>query len=77
MYEMLFGQTPFVTSNKIKLYEKIKKGRLHFPDREKYQIVYSDEIKDLITKLLDKNKDKRLGSEGDWFEILEHPLFKD
>ena len=26
---------------------------------------------------MDKDKDTRLGSDHDWFEILEHPVFAD
>jgi hypothetical protein len=44
---------------------KIKHSRIVFPDRRTYRIEYSDEIVDLISKLLKKEKSKRLGSEGD------------
>jgi hypothetical protein len=33
-----------------------------FPDRKKYKIDYSDELMDLILRLLDKNKNTRIGS---------------
>jgi hypothetical protein len=46
-----------------------------FPDRNVYDIKYSDTLMDLISKLLDKNKESRLGSEGDAAEILSHPFF--
>jgi len=36
----------------------------------------SDELKDLITKLLDKNQKTRLGSNGDADELVNHPWFK-
>ena len=39
--------------------------------------MYSDEIKDLILKLLIKDPSKRLGSKDDANEILEHPFFND
>ena len=48
-----------------------------FPDRNKYKIKYSDEIADLITKLLDRDTTKRLGSKDDFTEVLSHPIFKD
>jgi hypothetical protein len=35
----------------------------------------SNEAKDLIIKLLEKDKTKRLGSKGDIDEILTHPFF--
>ena len=31
---------------------------------------------DLIVKLLDKDRSKRLGSKEDFFEVLQHPVFK-
>jgi len=35
----------------------------------------SDELKDIIKKLLDKNPLTRLGSKGDADEIVNHPWF--
>ena len=35
----------------------------------------SDQAKDLIKRLLEKDKTKRLGATGDMTEILEHPFF--
>ena len=37
---------------------------------------FSNEIKDLIKKLLDKNQNTRLGAQNDYQEILSHPAFK-
>ena len=37
----------------------------------------SDNLKDIITKLLDKNHETRLGSKGDADEIVNHPWFAD
>ena len=65
MYEMLIGVTPFFNKNKNMLLTKIKNSNVIFPDRKKYKIDYSDEMKDIITMLLDKNKTTRLGSKGD------------
>lgn len=59
------------------LLQKIKTSKVVFPDRKKYKIDYSDEIQDLITKLLDKDKSNRLGSKDDAFEIFQHPYFAD
>jgi serine/threonine protein kinase len=36
----------------------------------------SSAAKDLITRLLDKDKTKRLGAKGDIDEIISHPFFK-
>lgn len=35
----------------------------------------SEDLKDLIKKLLDKNPESRLGSNGDADEIVNHPWF--
>ena len=37
----------------------------------------SDNQKDFIMRLLDKNPETRLGSKGDAREVLAHPYFKD
>ena len=44
---------------------KIQKAKVVFPDRKKYKIDYSDEIMDLVTKLLDRDRTKRLGFKDD------------
>lgn len=53
----------------------IKSQRVVFPDPKVYKFDCSDEIKDLITKLLTKDPADRLGASGDVDEILEHPAF--
>lgn len=77
IYEMLIGVTPFFNRNKNMLLSKIKTAKVVFPDRNKYKIEYSDKIVDLICKLLEKDKSKRLGTKDDFVEILSHPIFKD
>ena len=47
-----------------------------FPDKTKFNIDYSDEIMDLIQRLLEKDRTKRLGSKNDCEEVLSHPIFK-
>ena len=74
---MLIGVTPFFNKNRELLLTKIQKSKVVFPDRNKYKIKYSDEIADLITKLLDRDTSKRLGSKDDFTEVLSHPVFKD
>ena len=37
----------------------------------------TDELKDLITKLLDKDPKTRLGSTTDADEVVNHPWFRD
>jgi len=70
IYEMLIGVTPFFNKNKNTLLTKIQTAKVVFPDRKRYKIDYSDDMMDLIVKLLDKDKSKRLGAQGDWIEIM-------
>lgn len=56
---------------------KIQQAKVVFPDRKKYKIDYSDEILDLISRLLEKDKSTRLGSgKDDFVDVLQHPVFK-
>ena len=75
IFEMMFGCTPFFNSNRGVLYSKIKQSRVVFPSKRTFAIEYSDELVDLIVKLLKKNKEERLGSLNDATEILSHPWF--
>jgi serum/glucocorticoid-regulated kinase 2 len=74
IYEMLIGVTPFYNKNRNMLLMKIKNSKVIFPDRTQYKIEYSDEIQDLIVKLLNKDRRKRLGQNG-VNEVLSHPAF--
>ena len=56
---------------------KIKNQHLVFPDKTHYKIDYSDEIVNIICKLLKKDRKKRLGAKNDAKEILAHPFFQD
>jgi serine/threonine protein kinase len=57
------------------LKSKIKNAKVIFPDRIQYRIDYSDDLVDLIKKLLEKDRTKRIGSKGGVDEILAHPWF--
>ena len=46
-----------------------------FPDRNKYKIEFTDDFIDIVERLLDKDKSKRLGSQGGAKEILAHKFF--
>ena len=76
IYEMLIGVTPFFNRNRDMLLQKIQRAKVVFPDRTKYKIDFSDDIVDLVNKLLDRDKSKRLGSKGGVKEVLSHPVFK-
>ena len=62
IYEMLIGVTPFFNRNRQVLNSKIKHSRIVFPDRKTYRITYSDELVDLVSKLLKKERHERLGA---------------
>ena len=72
IYEMLCGIPPFYCDNTEKMYGLITRAELRFPKK----INISDTAKALITKLLVKNQDLRLGSKGGFEEIKKHPFFE-
>lgn len=76
IYEMLIGVTPFYNRNRAVMMSKIKKSKIVFPHKKKYNIEYSDEVQDIICQFLAKDPSKRLGAEDGIREILAHPWFK-
>ena len=71
LYEMLCGLPPFYMENVDKMYDMIKNSQVKFPKR----INLSDNAKDIIQKLLEKNPKKRLGYKNGIEEIKKHPFF--
>ena len=59
------------------MYDLIEKFPVKFPDPVKHGIPMSDDARDLISKLLEKNPKERIGYEGGIEEIIAHPWFKD
>lgn len=51
----------------------IDNGEIKLPASDKI----SADAKDLIIRLLERNRDIRIGSQNDWVEILEHSFFSD
>ena len=76
LYEMATGRPPFMNKSHHKLGILIRTGRIVFPDPIKHKIYMSEELKDIITKLLDRNPASRLGSKQDIDEVKSHPFFK-
>ena len=74
IYEMATGRPPFMNKNHHKLGILIRQGTVIFPEK-RHGIDMSEDLKDLIKKLLDKNPESRLGSNGDADEIVNHPWF--
>lgn len=70
LYEMLTGLPPFYDENTNEMYRKILGEPLHFPGPE----VVPPAAKDLLTKLLNRDPQQRLGANGS-AEIKAHPFF--
>jgi len=70
LYEMLVGRTPFRANAIIQLYDKILAGKLEFPPH------VDPRAKDLISKLLQIDKMKRLGNlKGGAEDVKIHEWF--
>ena len=67
LYEMISGTTPFYGDDLKTLYTNITRKKLMFPE------YFSDKIKDLLKKMLEKNPGKRI----DLDEVKAHKFFKD
>lgn len=76
IFEMIVGIPPFFHRNKHRMYFLIRESPVSFPDPVRHKITVSPEAQDLIRKLLDKNRQTRLGANG-IDEILSHPWFAD
>ena len=70
LFEMLTGLPPFYDENTNEMYRKIISEPLHFPGPE----VVPPAARDLLSKLLDRNAEKRLGAKGA-AEIKAHYFF--
>ncbi|TKA31279.1 hypothetical protein B0A50_02124 [Salinomyces thailandicus] len=70
LYEMLTGLPPFYDENTNEMYRKILAEPLHFPGPE----IVPPAARDLLTRLLDRDATRRLGSNGA-SEIKAHPFF--
>ena len=74
IFEMIYGETAFKpeTGKISDLKNLILGGKFRFPLNTKF----SDEGKDIVSKLICVNPEKRLGSKG-IEEIMNHPWFKE
>ena len=68
---MLCGLPPFYKENHDRMYDLIKLAEVKFPKK----INLNPDARDIITKLLDKNPNTRLGSKNGINEIKTHPFF--
>lgn len=70
LYEMLTGLPPYYDENTNEMYRKILSEPLHFPGPE----IVPPAAKDLLTQLLDRRPEHRLGAKGA-SEIKAHVFF--
>lgn len=61
IYEMVVGFPPFYHKNQNTMYDLIERFPVKFPDPEKHGIDMSKEAKDIISRFLEKDPEKRLG----------------
>jgi len=72
IYEMATGELPFYSDVREEMFRKIFKEKLRFPRN----LGLSSSLKQLITDLLQKDADQRLGSgPGDATEVMQSPFF--
>jgi serine/threonine protein kinase len=74
IYEMLVGHAPFVsaTNNYTEMYELILDGKFSFPDAAQLDAP----SKDIVTRLLSRDKNRRLGNLHDGAkDVQRHPFF--
>ena len=70
LYEMISGSPPFYANDMSTMYQNISKNNLMLPD------YFSDELKDLLKKLLNRDPKNRIGVTNK-DEIKNHPFFSD
>ncbi|CAK90137.1 unnamed protein product (macronuclear) [Paramecium tetraurelia] len=72
LYEFIYGSPPFYSRNIEQIYNSILNDKISFPPFVKID----SNLKDLISKLLIKDPQMRLGSKNGIKEILQHKWFK-
>ncbi|CAD8051183.1 unnamed protein product [Paramecium sonneborni] len=73
LYELISGLPPYYSHNTQEIYNSILTENIQFPD----YVQISEELKDLIISLLQKDPTERLGQKEGVIEILSHPWFAD
>ena len=71
LFELISGAPPFFSQDENLMYKNISENKLMFPE------FFSEEIKDLLTKMLDKNPKNRIGIENDKSDLKNHEFFRD
>jgi serine/threonine protein kinase len=57
------------------MYYLVENGPLKWPTKEQHGFEISAEAQDLISKLLEKDKNARLGKVNDVKDVINHPWF--
>ncbi|CAO0803118.1 unnamed protein product [Mucor circinelloides] len=73
MFELLTGSPPFHSVEEGELFRQILEAPIKFPAGG----CITEEAKDFICQLLERDPSKRLGSNGDVAQVKAHPFFKD
>ncbi|CAD8067515.1 unnamed protein product [Paramecium sonneborni] len=73
LYELVTGLPPFYSHNTQEIYNSILTEQVQFPP----YVQISDQLKDLIYQLLEKEPSQRIGQTQGVIEILTHPWFAD
>lgn len=71
LFELLTGRPPFYDRDKNEMYLKILHSKLEIPG------FISDDARDLLQRLLEKNPKRRIGSVDGIVEIMRHPWCQD
>jgi serum/glucocorticoid-regulated kinase 2 len=77
-YEMIVGFAPFYAKagqDPDSIFRIIRKKKIIFPDPVLHGIAMSDDCKDFITKMTQKDFKKRLGHKNDVEDVISHPWF--
>eukprot|EP00188_Purpureofilum_apyrenoidigerum_P003145 Plantae.Rhodophyta-Purpureofilum_apyrenoidigerum.ctg32018.p1 GENE.Plantae.Rhodophyta-Purpureofilum_apyrenoidigerum.ctg32018~~Plantae.Rhodophyta-Purpureofilum_apyrenoidigerum.ctg32018.p1 ORF type:complete len:364 (+),score=81.21 Plantae.Rhodophyta-Purpureofilum_apyrenoidigerum.ctg32018:138-1229(+) len=74
-YILVTGRPPFRSDDRSELFRKIEEEELDLSTDERTRDL-SENMRDFIQRLLVKDVNKRLGSEGDVEEVKQHPLFE-
>ncbi|KAI9338389.1 hypothetical protein DFJ73DRAFT_763168 [Zopfochytrium polystomum] len=74
LYEFLFGIPPFHAPTPSEVFENILAGNIDWHEDEDFDV--APEAKDLMTRLMCKSVDERLGTNGAE-EVKRHPFFSD
>lgn len=70
IYDMMMGKPPFTGKSHKVIQDKIIKSKPHYP------MYFSQDAKDILGKLLQKNPAKRIAVDSSWETFKEHRFFR-